>query len=334
MEPWEDRADDLLAEMLPDFLDESTQLVKIVDEQLRGLQASAAAGESVFMAASQRARVNELFRAVHSIKGASGMLGLRATSDLTHHLETLLDDLRGGQLPLNDALLNVFFQGVDDLTLMINRIREQGPLNDSNDGDRLEAWLAKARAAAPGWRTAKQNRADAAPAPGPEAACPAAADHQVPLIDQEKRLDEWVDGDRQLIASKNRAPSPAANSPVGEAPMNTLQSLRRLFDDMETVESAVDAINQALSVLEHSQAFGAAMFDNCAVSGPVDQESLADNDEGARLAQDIETMLGSILRRKQVLDATFLGLMRRGLGILRESDPSALALLGADPGHC
>jgi two-component system chemotaxis sensor kinase CheA len=46
--------------------------------------------------------INRAFRTVHSLKGLSGMMGLAEVQSLAHDFEDILDDLRLGQLALND----------------------------------------------------------------------------------------------------------------------------------------------------------------------------------------------------------------------------------------
>ena len=41
--------------------------------------------------------VNVVFRAVHSIKGGAGAFGFAALQAFTHHFETVLDLVRGGE---------------------------------------------------------------------------------------------------------------------------------------------------------------------------------------------------------------------------------------------
>jgi two-component system chemotaxis sensor kinase CheA len=48
--------------------------------------------------------VNRIFRTVHSLKGLSGMMGLRRVQSLTHEFENLLDDLRLGKVRLDRHL--------------------------------------------------------------------------------------------------------------------------------------------------------------------------------------------------------------------------------------
>jgi two-component system chemotaxis sensor kinase CheA len=60
-------------------------------------------------------RVAELFRAVHTVKGMSAAMGYIPVRDLSHALETLLDLLRRGALPVTPAVVETLFESVDTL---------------------------------------------------------------------------------------------------------------------------------------------------------------------------------------------------------------------------
>jgi two-component system chemotaxis sensor kinase CheA len=57
--------------------------------------------------------VNDVFRAVHTLKGLSGLFGAAMMSGLSHELENLLDDLRLGRIELTAAVLDLLFQSVE-----------------------------------------------------------------------------------------------------------------------------------------------------------------------------------------------------------------------------
>jgi len=60
-------------------------------------------------------QLNAIFRAAHSIKGASGTFGFTDMSDVTHELETLLDRLRKNELDITNEMVDVFLQAGDVL---------------------------------------------------------------------------------------------------------------------------------------------------------------------------------------------------------------------------
>lgn len=59
------------------------------------------------------ARIQRLFRAMHSIKGGAGYLGKRTIEQLAHKLETIFGRLQKGTLPVAAALIDVLLAGAD-----------------------------------------------------------------------------------------------------------------------------------------------------------------------------------------------------------------------------
>jgi len=63
--------------------------------------------------------LNGIFRDAHSIKGLAGMFGFNDIAELSHHLESLLDHLRLGKLPLNSVLVDCLFDSLTDLVGLV-----------------------------------------------------------------------------------------------------------------------------------------------------------------------------------------------------------------------
>jgi two-component system chemotaxis sensor kinase CheA len=67
-----------------------------------------------------RERINKVFRAVHSIKGGSGFLGIENITRLAHAMETVLGHVREGTLTSNAEVTHFLLQASDALTNMIH----------------------------------------------------------------------------------------------------------------------------------------------------------------------------------------------------------------------
>jgi len=59
--------------------------------------------------------LNSVFRCAHSLKGGSATFGLAAVAHFTHSLETLLDQVRAGQIGLNPELLGLLLESLDHM---------------------------------------------------------------------------------------------------------------------------------------------------------------------------------------------------------------------------
>jgi two-component system chemotaxis sensor kinase CheA len=64
--------------------------------------------------------LNAIFRAAHSIKGGSATFGLSDLTDVTHVLESLLDRLRKGEMPLTSQHVDAFLWAKDMLKGMVD----------------------------------------------------------------------------------------------------------------------------------------------------------------------------------------------------------------------
>lgn len=98
---------------IDEFLTEAEELLEKLSQDLAEL------GEGIEDGEVNPDLVNGIFRDAHSIKGLSGMFGFNDIAELAHHLETLLDNLRLGKVTLNGILLDLLFETVEGLGLMV-----------------------------------------------------------------------------------------------------------------------------------------------------------------------------------------------------------------------
>lgn len=93
-------ASDITPEELQVFLQDTDEQLQLLDEDVIKLENE---GDNPEL-------LQEIFRAAHTIKGSSAMLGYEMMAELTHAMENILDKLRHGTLrvttPIADALLN------------------------------------------------------------------------------------------------------------------------------------------------------------------------------------------------------------------------------------
>src|SRR5258708_9610821 len=82
------------------FLAEVDELLQRVEESLVDLE----------RAPDDRALLNEIFRAAHTIKGASATIGHARMAALTHAIETRLDDIRKGIATITPQLIEALLK--------------------------------------------------------------------------------------------------------------------------------------------------------------------------------------------------------------------------------
>jgi len=64
--------------------------------------------------------VQEIFRVMHTFKGTSAMFGFDNVSEFTHFFENIYAEIRDGKLIVNEKIIELSFEAVDILKLMIN----------------------------------------------------------------------------------------------------------------------------------------------------------------------------------------------------------------------
>ncbi|MCP4590018.1 MAG: chemotaxis protein CheA [bacterium] len=93
-----------------------------VDEAREHLEAVEVAVLEVERAPTDSAKIDDLFRPFHTIKGMAGFLNLRDVNCLTHELETLLDQGRRGERTITADLIDLILEAVDVLKIQIDEI--------------------------------------------------------------------------------------------------------------------------------------------------------------------------------------------------------------------
>ncbi len=85
--------------------------------------------------------LNAIFRSVHTIKGAAGFLGLQKVLSVSHMGENVLDDLRKGRMELSDRVMELLFETVDLLKVLVDdvgiQVRKQGEPQDPDPSELL-----------------------------------------------------------------------------------------------------------------------------------------------------------------------------------------------------
>ncbi|MEI6032823.1 MAG: chemotaxis protein CheW [Verrucomicrobiae bacterium] len=69
--------------------------------------------------------IASIFRAFHTIKGGSGFLGITPINRLAHELESLLDLVRTGQLPVSRPIVELILEGADTFRNYVNELQSQ-----------------------------------------------------------------------------------------------------------------------------------------------------------------------------------------------------------------
>ncbi len=100
-----------LDETLEIFFTETEDLIKTSEESLLRLESAPEAGPDL----------EELFRAIHTLKSGSAMVGFDHISEYAHLLENLLDRLRDGKLSITKPLISFLLEAIDFIRDMVNK---------------------------------------------------------------------------------------------------------------------------------------------------------------------------------------------------------------------
>ena len=97
-----------------EFVTESKEHLETIEDDLLELEKHA---EEVGLDS-----VNNIFRAIHTIKGASGFFGLKNIEDLTHLMENLISQIRDkGKMPTPE-MIDVLLEGIDKVSHLLDDI--------------------------------------------------------------------------------------------------------------------------------------------------------------------------------------------------------------------
>jgi two-component system chemotaxis sensor kinase CheA len=100
---------DDISSFLATFFEEAHELLDDLEQQLLILESSPDDPELL----------NTIFRCAHSIKGGSATLGLTTIAQFTHGLETLLDRVRKGQIPVDRTIVEILLASLDHMRALV-----------------------------------------------------------------------------------------------------------------------------------------------------------------------------------------------------------------------
>ncbi|WP_285906452.1 chemotaxis protein CheA [Pseudodesulfovibrio pelocollis] len=122
-------------EILADFFVEAKEHLETIEPNLLELE----------KAPDNLGLLNEIFRPMHSLKGASGFLGLNRINGLAHKAESILDELRQGSMRVTGGIMDLILSATDALRTMVDNLENRGVEGDVDTAPiiaRIEAALA------------------------------------------------------------------------------------------------------------------------------------------------------------------------------------------------
>jgi two-component system chemotaxis sensor kinase CheA len=118
--------------VLQEFLSEAQEIVENLNRDLLGLDAQRESGRF------DPDIVNDVFRAVHSLKGLAGLFAVGPMTRLSHHLESVLDAVRLGKIKIKPEVLDLLFEAVEVYGQLIGDLSSGRPADEV----RVETYIA------------------------------------------------------------------------------------------------------------------------------------------------------------------------------------------------
>jgi len=103
-------------ELFADFIVEAREHLETIEPNLLELERNP----------GNLSLLNDIFRPMHSLKGASGFLGLNAINGLAHKAENILDELRKGNIAVTPEIMDTILSATDLLRTMIENLEQTG----------------------------------------------------------------------------------------------------------------------------------------------------------------------------------------------------------------
>ena len=202
---------DDMKEIMEDFLIEAFELIEQIDHDLVELEANPEDLELL----------NRIFRVAHTVKGSSSFLNFDVLTELTHHMEDVLNKARKGELKITPDIMDVVLESVDMMKGLLESIRDNG--SDAAAGIDIKNICVRLTQISEGEAPSAAAEAPAAPAPEPvkepEPVAPAEeAAPEVSDAELSKLSDSEVEAEIERLLKVRKAEDQARRASKGIAP--------------------------------------------------------------------------------------------------------------------
>lgn len=220
-------------EIFADFIVEAKEHLETIEPNLLELE----------KAPDNLGLLNEIFRPMHSLKGASGFLGLMTINNLAHKAENILDELRKGAMVVTSEIMDTVLEATDALRQLIDNLETTGVEGEVDTLHIIERF---------------ESMMESGSAPAPQAVPDASAG--LPADDSAAASDDQADTPPD-VAAEAPAPAsepvrePAATAPAEPLPDGEPYSLTafgegHLNDFLEEARELIENMNAGLLELE------------------------------------------------------------------------------------
>ncbi|WP_169754030.1 hybrid sensor histidine kinase/response regulator [Campylobacter curvus] len=190
---------DDMKEIMEDFLIEAFELIEQIDHDLVELEANPEDLELL----------NRIFRVAHTVKGSSSFLNFDVLTELTHHMEDVLNKARKEELKMTPDVMDVVLESVDMMKGLLHSIRDHG--NDTDAGIDIKNICARltqiSEGEAPSAAEPSAPAAPSEPTPAPEEPAQATTEehHDIDDADLSKLSDDEVEAEIERLLKVRKA---------------------------------------------------------------------------------------------------------------------------------
>jgi len=184
---------DEFQEILQDFLVEAFELIEQLDQDLVELESNP---EDLDL-------LNRIFRVAHTIKGSSSFLNFDVLTELTHHMEDVLNKARKDELQVTSEVMDVVLPSIDMMKGILSQIRDTG---SDEGGIEIAEIVVKLDAVSKGEDPAEASADESKEAPAEESkeeeSAPA---EEEPELDYSNMSDDEVEAEIERLLQKKQA---------------------------------------------------------------------------------------------------------------------------------
>jgi len=229
---------DEMEEIIAEFITESEETLDRIDPLFVELEQK---GEDKEM-------LNQIFRSVHTIKGAAGFLGFQPMVDVAHNAESIMKKLREGEIRMSKQLMDVVLKSVDMLRLLLKHVKQKDGVTENTAPlvSDLKTALENATAAAgtpaaataaqgiepvkPAMQTSELRAASSEPASAPLEPQAAEKEALQTLRVDVSKIDKVMDLTGEVVLVRNRL-------------VNIVNKLEHQYTDDHDVQSLLEAVS-------------------------------------------------------------------------------------------
>ena len=183
-------------------MDVSQYLEIIIDESSEHLQTLSDCIMTLEQQPDNMDKINEVFRAAHSLKGMAGTMGFKRMQHLTHDMENVFQEVRSEKICVDSSMIDLLFKCLDALDTYLENVKsssDEGTDDNELIIKELNDFIAKANGSAPAEAAKEDAGAGATAEKAPEQKAEGELFADIELTDSEyKKIKELIEAGQKI----------------------------------------------------------------------------------------------------------------------------------------